>query len=100
MGLRKVIVRESVAQSIAEIAWYIESEGLIAAAEKFNDEVYDFINNLGDSRKSYRICREPQRNLMGYKYPSEKNILSFLLNRIVRLSYVSLFRQKVFIGEK
>jgi len=67
MGLRKVIVRESVAQSIAEIAWYIESEGLIAAAEKFNDEVYDFINNLGDSRKSYRICREPQRNLMGYK---------------------------------
>jgi len=67
MGLRKVTVKESAATNIAEISWYIESEGLIATAEKFTDDVYDFIIQLGDSRKSYRVCREPARNLMGYK---------------------------------
>lgn len=28
MGQREVIIKESVADSIAEIAWYIESKGL------------------------------------------------------------------------
>ncbi len=67
MGFRKVVVRESAAASIAEISWYIESEGLLVAAEKFTDDTYDFIEGLGDSRKSYRLCRDPERNLIGYK---------------------------------
>ena len=66
-GLQKVTIKQSVAESIAQIAWYIESEGFIAAAEKFNDEVYDFIEKLGDNRKGYRACREPERDLLGYK---------------------------------
>jgi hypothetical protein len=37
MGKRKVVVKQSVADSIAEIAWFIESKGLIATAEKFSD---------------------------------------------------------------
>lgn len=67
MGFRKVVVRESAATSIAEISWYIESEGLLAAAEKFTDDAYDFITQLGDQRKNYRSCSEPERSLMGYK---------------------------------
>jgi len=67
MGFRKIIVRQSVAESIAEISWYLESEGLLATAEKFSDDAYDFIAKLGDNRKSYRLCRDPERNLMGYK---------------------------------
>ncbi len=67
MGFRKVIVRESAAENIAAISWYLESEGLLATAEKFTDDAYDFITKLGDNRKRYRICREPERDLMGYK---------------------------------
>jgi hypothetical protein len=72
MGFRKIIVRQSVAQSIAEIAWYLESSGLLATAEKFTDKAYDFLTKLGDSRKSYRPCRDPKRNAFGYKCISYK----------------------------
>lgn len=58
MGQRKVIVKESVADSIAEIAWFIESKGMVATAEKFADSVYDFFINLSDSRKRYAPCRD------------------------------------------
>jgi hypothetical protein len=39
VGQREIIIKESVADSIAEIAWYIESKGLVATAEKFADAV-------------------------------------------------------------
>lgn len=67
MGFRKVIIRESAAYTIAEVSWYLESEGLLATAEKFSEEAYDFISKLGDGRKVYRTCRDPERSLMGYK---------------------------------
>ncbi len=67
MGQRKIIIRKSAVESIAEIAWYLESEGLLATAERFTDEAYDFIERLGDKRKSYRICRDPKRSQLGYK---------------------------------
>ena len=67
MGLRKVTVRESAAENIAAISWYLEGEGLLATAEKFTDDAYDFIARLGDERKRYRTCRDPERDLMGYK---------------------------------
>lgn len=34
MGQRKINVKQSAADNIAAIAWYIESKGLIATAEK------------------------------------------------------------------
>ena len=67
MGQREVIIKESVADSIAEIAWYIESKGLVAIAEKFADDIYDFFIKLADSRRSYPICRDPERAVIGYK---------------------------------
>jgi len=67
MGFRKVSVRQSVIESIAHVSLYLESEGLLATAEKFSDDAYDFINKLGDDRKRYKTCREPIRDLMGYK---------------------------------
>jgi len=54
MGVRQINIRESAAKSIAEISWYLESEGLLATAEKFTEEAYDFISKLGDQRKGYR----------------------------------------------
>ena len=51
MGSRKITVRKSAAKNIAAIAWYIESKGMIATAEKFADDVYDYFLFLTDSRK-------------------------------------------------
>lgn len=67
MGQREIIIKESVADSIAEIAWFIQSKGLVATAEKFADNVYDFFIKLADSRKNHAICRDPERALVGYK---------------------------------
>jgi hypothetical protein len=33
MGFRKIIIRESAAESIAAISWFLEAEGLLATAE-------------------------------------------------------------------
>ncbi len=67
MGRRKVIVKQTAADNIAAIAWYIESQGMVATADKFTDHVYDYFIKLSDTRKSYSLCREPQRALLGYK---------------------------------
>jgi len=67
VGCRKVIIKESVSESIAEIAWFIESKGLVATAELFADNAYDFFIKLSDSRRNHAICRDPERAIMGYK---------------------------------
>ncbi len=50
MGGRKVIVKQTTADNIAAIAWYIESKGMIATADKFADDVYDYFIKLSDTR--------------------------------------------------
>lgn len=72
MGFRKIVVKQSAAESIAAIAWYIESKGMTATAEKFSDDVYDFIAGLSDTRKSFPTCREPIRAAAGYKCTTYK----------------------------
>ncbi|HTH31505.1 MAG TPA: hypothetical protein VL946_09140 [Lacibacter sp.] len=67
MGSRKVTVKRSAAESIAAIAWYIESKGMVATANKFADAVYDFFYTLADDRKSFATCRDDSRALLGYK---------------------------------
>ena len=67
MGSRKIRVRPAAAENIASIALYIESKGMLATAEKFSDDVYDFILRLADTRKSYHKCKEPARAALGYK---------------------------------
>ena len=67
MGRRKIVVKQEAAENIAAIAWYIESQGMLATAEKFADDVYDYFIKMADRRKSYRLCREPNRTLLGYK---------------------------------
>lgn len=67
MGLRKITIKQSVAENIAAIAWYIESKGLVVTAEKFADQVYDYFNKLADTRKSYATCRDAKRASLGYK---------------------------------
>lgn len=56
MGRRKIVVKQSASESIAAIAWHIESKGLIATADRFVDNVYDHFIKLADDKKSYSIC--------------------------------------------
>src|SRR5690348_4151328 len=67
MGSRKITVKQSAAESIAAIAWYIESKGLVRTAEKFTDDVYDYFIKLGAKKRSYAVCRDPKRAALGYK---------------------------------
>jgi len=67
VGQRTVIIRESVATSIAEIAWFIESKGMLKAAENFTDAVYDFFESMADDKRSFALCREPKRRALGLK---------------------------------
>jgi|SRR5690348_10701032 hypothetical protein len=72
MGRRKVIVKQNAADNIAAIAWFIESKGLIETANKFTDDAYDFFKKIADTSKSYSLCRDPKRALLGYKCISFK----------------------------
>lgn len=67
MGRRKIIVTQTAADNIAAIAWFIESKGMIATADKFIDDIYDAFLKLTDNRKAYPVCREPGRSALGYK---------------------------------
>ena len=67
MGKRKVIIKQSVAESIARVAWFIESKGMIATAEKFSDSIYDYFEKLADERRRFMLCRDADRALLGYK---------------------------------
>jgi hypothetical protein len=72
MGSRKVMIRPEVAESIAAIAWYIESKGMLTSAERFSNDVYYYIQKLARDEKNYKICREPVRASLGYKCVSYK----------------------------
>lgn len=67
MGKRKISIRESASESIAEIAWFIESKGMPATAERFADDVYDAIEKLADDLINHSACKEPARKSLGLK---------------------------------
>ena len=67
MVKRKITIKLSAAKRIAEISWYVEFMGMAKTAKKFSDSVYDFIETLSDSRKSYRACVDPIRSKLGLK---------------------------------
>ena len=81
MGSRKIRVRPAAAENIASIALYIESKGMLATAEKFSDDVYDFILRLADTRKSYHKCKEPVLPWDINASLIKRNTQLFLLNR-------------------
>ena len=67
MGSRKITIKQSAAESIAAIAFFIESKGMVATAEKFSDAIYDYFIKLADKRKAYPNCKEPVRAMLSYK---------------------------------
>ncbi len=45
MGSRKIKVKQTAAENIAAISWYIESKGMLATAEKFADDIYGLFSS-------------------------------------------------------
>lgn len=84
MGRRKIIVKQTAADNIAAISWFIESKGMVATANKFTDDAYDFFIKIADSLVSHSNCRDSVRAILGYKCISfKKNILLYSLNPIM-----------------
>jgi hypothetical protein len=67
MGKRQIIIKQSVADAIAEVSWFIESKDLIKTAEKYAENIYDFIEKLADTRKKHPLCRDTERAILGFK---------------------------------
>lgn len=76
MGKRKISIKESVATNIAAIAWYIESKGLLAAAEKFSDDAYAFIGKLEIKEEVMPfVVSQKGQSLVINAYPIKENTL-------------------------
>jgi hypothetical protein len=72
MGRRKIIVKQTAADNIAAVSWFIESKGMVATANKFADDVYDFFIEISDNMISHSACRDSNRAILGYKCISFK----------------------------
>lgn len=53
MAFRKVVIRQSAAENIAAISSFIESKGMLATAEKFADDIYNYFIRLSENKRSY-----------------------------------------------
>jgi plasmid stabilization system protein ParE len=56
MGKRKVSILEPAATAVAEIAWFIENNGLPQTAKKFVREAFLFFEKLSDERIEHKQC--------------------------------------------
>ena len=72
MGKRKVSILEPAATAIAEIAFFIEGEGLPQTAKKFIDDVFLFFEKLSDKRIEHKLCRYRRWKDLGYRCVSYK----------------------------
>ncbi|WP_394801110.1 type II toxin-antitoxin system RelE/ParE family toxin [Niabella ginsengisoli] len=93
MGKRKVSILDAAVDTIAEIALFIESEGMPATAKKFVDEVFSFFKTLSDDRILYKPCRFKKWQHLNYRCVTYKRkyIIAYLShkNEIVICDFVS-----------
>ncbi len=67
MGKRKVSILEPAATSVAEIALFIESEGLPQTAKKFVDDAFLFFEKLSDERIEHKPCSYKRWKDLSYR---------------------------------
>ena len=54
-------MRQSAADAIAEISWFLESGELVGTAEKFTDEAYDFIQTRRQQKRLQALSRKTKK---------------------------------------
>ena len=73
MGKRKIRILETAATAVAEVAWFIESQGLPQTADKFVDEVFDYFETLADEIIEHRQCSYEKWKDLNYRCVTYKN---------------------------
>jgi len=93
MGRRKVTIKQSAAFSIAQIAWFIESNGMVKTAEKFVDDVYDYLLRFENEIITYPFCRDEKRKLIGLKCKPYKRKFTIVIletdNEIIITEFIA-----------
>lgn len=97
MGKRSIKILEPVMESIAEASWFIESKGLVATAENFSDSTYDFIEGLSNEKISYKLCREPERALLGFKCIQFKKYTNVFMESDTEIIVIEFIPSKMII---
>ena len=68
MGKRKVTILDSASEAIAEIAFFVESQGLPDTSKKFVDKIFTFLETLSDNISHHRDCHyKNDWKYLGYK---------------------------------
>ncbi len=67
MGKRKVSILEPAATAVAEIAWFIESEGMPQTAKKFVEDAFLFFDKISDDRFVHKPCNYNRWETLGYR---------------------------------
>ena len=67
MGKREISILEPAAKAVAEIAWFIESEGMRQTAKKFTDDTFLFFEKLSDERIIHKSCSYMRWETLGYR---------------------------------
>lgn len=80
MAKRKVSILENAAASVAGIAYFIESKGMLVTAKKFVDEAFDFFEKLSDDFIEHRLCTYSRWKNLGYRCVNykKKDVVAYL----------------------
>ena len=83
MGKRKVTILEPAVEEVAQVALYIEGEGLPETAKKFVDDAFAFFESLSDERLVHRPCKHPTWKALNLRCVNfrKKYIVSYLDNQ-------------------
>jgi len=73
LGKRKISILENAATAVAEIAFFIESEGMPDTAKKFVDEAFNFFDKLRIEFVEHRLCSYKRWRELGYQCVHYKN---------------------------
>jgi hypothetical protein len=82
MGKRKVTILETAVIEVAQIAMFIEGQGMKVTAKKFVDTVFLFFDHLSDEAITHRPCKYEKWKLMGYRCASfkKKYVIAYIDN--------------------
>lgn len=80
MGKREVSILEPASTAVAEIAWFIESQGLRQTAKKFVADLFLFFSKLSDQRVEHRPCQYARWKELNYRCISykKKYVIAYL----------------------
>ncbi len=93
MGERKVSILQPAAATVAEIAFFIEGQGMPLTAKKFVDDAFVFFEKLSGTIVEHGFCKYKRWEGLGYRCVpyKRKYIVAFLSlsNEVIICDFVS-----------